>query len=245
MSDYFYLPNSDPNNDGGLIPISSEEMVAAIRKIAKREGVTITDQQIVDEVFSKKPKKTSRKSTKQISVYIDGTNLLAGLVDLYGLKAVPSFKSILNDIDGVFNSNRVYFYASYTSNTNPKYQKFIATEGKFYKQVRKTTRVVFYKGHRSPTSGKEKGVDVHLAIDIVKGAFRDDYDEAVIMTGDSDLIYAIETAQTARKPVHAIFIPTRFSLEIAFKATTATVLNYKRKFHVSRKLPLKINIVKK
>ncbi|MFP3901515.1 MAG: NYN domain-containing protein [Acidimicrobiia bacterium] len=40
---------------------------------------------------------------------------------------------------------------------------------------------------------REKGIDVLIALHLVMGAMRDDYDTAVLMSGDSDLAPAIET----------------------------------------------------
>lgn len=40
---------------------------------------------------------------------------------------------------------------------------------------------------------REKGIDVLLALDLVMGAMRDEYDVAVVFSGDSDLAPALET----------------------------------------------------
>jgi len=65
------------------------------------------------------------------------------LYDLFGVKNIPKFKE----------------------------KELLSAEADFYRQVKEKRGVYFYKGHRSPTSKKEKGVDVHLAVDIVKNAF--------------------------------------------------------------------------
>ena len=41
---------------------------------------------------------------------------------------------------------------------------------------------------------QEKGVDVMLAVDLVKGTLSDQFDAAVVFTGDTDLLPAIEAA---------------------------------------------------
>lgn len=237
MSDYFYLTDSDPKNDMGMIPIPSEEMMGAIRKIARKEGVEITDEQIINEVFGKKREGRTKSKRAKTYLYVDGTNLFVGLIQLFGLKLIPTFSSILNDINKIFKIDKTYFYASYTPFSNNKYKKYkdsVVTESKFYKEVRSIRSLTFFKGHRSPTSGKEKGVDVHLAIDVVKDAFRRQYDQAVIITGDADLVYAVEIVRLLDIPIHAIFIPNRFSRGIAHAASTASILNYKNRFNPFR-----------
>ncbi|MGH9185657.1 MAG: NYN domain-containing protein, partial [Acidimicrobiales bacterium] len=39
---------------------------------------------------------------------------------------------------------------------------------------------------------REKGIDVLIALHMVMGAVRDDYDVAVLASGDSDLVPAVE-----------------------------------------------------
>lgn len=191
--------------------------------------------------------KPQLKTKKRINLYIDGTNLFAGQNELFGPKKFLPFKTLIKEIRKIFPVNKIYFYASYMAPANfktPEHKKLAGLEAQFYRQVRATLNLTFFKGHRSPTSGKEKGVDVHLAVDMVKHAFRGEYDEAVIMTGDADLIYPLLIAKELDTPVHAIFLPNRFSLEMAYRADSATVLNYGNKFSFKReKLPRYLKIV--
>lgn len=57
-------------------------------------------------------------------------------------------------------------------------------------------------------TGEEKGIDVLLALDIVLGAVRDAYDVAVLVSGDTDLIPAIDAALDLGKRVeNAVWWP--------------------------------------
>jgi hypothetical protein len=67
-------------------------------------------------------------------------------------------------------------------------------------------------------AGKEKGIDVQLAVDPAIGAAVDDYDEAAIMTGDSDLLYAVQTGRRFGKKVHLMALGSRFPRGISFFA---------------------------
>lgn len=116
------------------------------------------------------------------------------------------------------------------------------------KKIFKVDHIYFYasyKGHRSPTSGKEKGVDVHLAVDIVKDVFLGNCKEVVIMTGDADFIYPIEIAKQFKIKTGAVFLPNRFSLEMAYKVNKAYVFDFLGKFKINRKLPSQLKIIKK
>lgn len=246
MSDYFYL--DDPENDMGMTPIPSEEMVGAIRKIARREGVEITDGQIINEVFGKKEAVKPKSRREKTYLYIDGTNLFAGQVDLFGYSMYLPFSCILKDINKIIRIDKVNFYASYMVKANlrrrPQRRKLMASETLFYREVKEIPGLIFYRGHRSPTSGKEKGVDVHLAVDLIKDGLMGKFGKAVIMTGDADLIYPIEIVRSLGISVHSVFISSRFSLEIAFKTDSATVLNYRNKFKpIHRRFPDRLKIV--
>lgn len=246
MSDYFYL--DDPESDMGMTPVTGEEMVTAIRKIARREKLEITDEQIINEVFNKNKKSKNKSKKGKTYLYVDGTNLFAGQVDLFGYSVYLPFSNILRDINNIFRIDKVNFYASYMVKANlhrrPNRHKLTVIEHLFYQELKKIPNLSFYRGHRSPTSGREKGVDVHLAVDLIKDGLMGRFKRAVIMTGDSDLIYPVEIIRSLGIPVHSVFVPSRFSLEIAFKTDTATVLNYKNKFKpIHRKLPGQLKII--
>lgn len=173
------------------------------------------------------------RTTAKTHLYIDGTNLFAGQNELFGPKRYALFPDILRDIQKIFLADHVYFYASYMVGVNfkrPGRKALIAAEAQFYHSARNTPSLTFYRGHRSPTSGKEKGVDVHLAVDMVMDALLHHYDEAVVFSGDADLSYAVESVRALDVPVHAVFLPNRFAPGIAYAATSSVVLNYKKKF---------------
>ncbi len=53
---------------------------------------------------------------------------------------------------------------------------------------------------------RQKGVDVRIATDLVVGAFRDQYDVAVLVSGDSDLEEAVTVARDEGKVVVNCFL---------------------------------------
>ncbi len=196
--------------------------------------------------MSEKHKPTKKKTY----LYIDGTNLFAGQNQLFGPKKYLSFKFLIKEINKLIKIDEIYFYASYMNRKNhliPYLKDLIAAEALFYREVIHTKNVTFYKGHRSPASGKEKGVDVHLSVDIVKDIFLKRCGQIAIMTGDADLIYPLEIVKVLKIPTCAIFLPNRFSLEMSYKVDKAFVLNFDNKFRVDRKPPkqLKITTIKK
>ncbi|MCL5431897.1 MAG: NYN domain-containing protein [Patescibacteria group bacterium] len=179
-------------------------------------------------------------------LFVDGTNLFMGLYDLFGVRDIPRFRDLLKDINRVQKVDKIFFYASYMlpRNNSAKEKELLETEALFYKGVKEISGLYFYKGHRSPTSGKEKGVDVHLALDLVYNAFLKKCNQVVIVTGDADLVYSLEIAKKFGARTHGIFLPTRFALGISYMADKATVLNYLGKFKLSeREMPKKLKIL--
>ncbi len=181
-------------------------------------------------------------------LYIDGTNLFAGQNELFGPNKRLSFDYLIKAIQQIIKIDKIFFYASYMSEKNkiePSLQrkKLIAAEALFYREVINTKNVTFYKGHRSRASGKEKGVDVHLSVDIVKHAFLKECNKVIVMTGDADLIYPLEVAKNLNTPTCAFFLPNRFSLEMAYKVDCAYVFNFLDKFKTDRKLPKALEVL--
>ena len=72
-------------------------------------------------------------------------------------------------------------------------------------------------GHRT-WRAEEKGIDVMLAVDLVRGAYLDEFDAAVVASADTDLLPALEEALRAGKrvetaswsgPANALRVPGR------------------------------------
>jgi uncharacterized LabA/DUF88 family protein len=183
---------------------------------------------------------------KKSNLYIDGTNLFAGQNDLFGPHHTLDFSYLIKEIGKIINIDQIFFYASYLNVINRKKSKFrelIAAEALFYREAKRQKNLIFFKGYRSPTSGKEKGVDVHLAVDIVKDAFLNNFREIVILTGDADLVYPMKIANDCGVYTKAIFLPNRFSAGIAHEVKKAYILNFKNIFKKNRKDPPHLTIV--
>lgn len=58
MSDYYYF--EDKEDDFGFTPILGEDYIRALLIIAKKHGIKITDEMILDEVWGKQSRKQSK-----------------------------------------------------------------------------------------------------------------------------------------------------------------------------------------
>ena len=190
-----------------------------------------------------------KKKTDTVYLFVDGTNLYAGQYELFGPEKYLDFGKFIVIVEKHLSIRfkKIYFYASYSPRPKVPTRKQIAylrNEALFYRSVRKTKHVIFITGHRSPTSGKEKGIDMHLGIDMVKYGFLRQYSVAYLITGDADLIYAVETVKELSIPVHAIFLPNRFSIILSYNVQSSIVMNYKKKFpEIPMRLPKTLRVI--
>lgn len=83
-------------------------------------------------------------------------------------------------------------------------------------------RIVVKKGFMLKSQGSyhEKGVDVRIAIDIVRGALKDEYDACYIVSSDSDILPAIRDAMdVGKKVVYVAFEGSTVSRALAINCS--------------------------
>jgi len=153
-------------------------------------------------------------------LFIDGTNLYASQFQLFGPQKYLDFSAFIKEVEKKIkiHFNKIYFYASYSpkpKRLNKKQILYLKNEALFYKNVKKTKNVFFFKGYRSKTSGKEKEVDVKLAVDIVDFAHINKYQSICLFSGDADFMHALKIAEGLNKKVFILAtenrIPNRFT----------------------------------
>lgn len=169
---------------------------------------------------------------QKIVLFVDGSNLFGGLTEVLGFGSYINFRSFLQEIRKDFSINEIYFYGTYMKIDASKpvsYRSHVMAQKAFFDSAKNTPGVKFIQGHFSG-SGKEKGVDVKLAVDMTLGASQNQYDEAIIMTGDADLRYAVEITKKQQKPVHLAAIGSRFPFGISVVADRKVVYDYGRYF---------------
>jgi uncharacterized LabA/DUF88 family protein len=148
------------------------------------------------------------------AIYIDGTNLYSGQYELFGPNQYLNFNLLIKKIESSIRTkfDKIYFYASYSPKPRTLTQKqknYLVNENLFYRSVRNTPRVSFFKGYRSKTSGKEKEVDVKLAVDIVHHSHLGLYDYIYLISGDADFMHALKIAKSNRIKIVILALQNR------------------------------------
>lgn len=161
-------------------------------------------------------------------LFIDGTNLYASQYKIFGPDNYLDFSTFINKLEVKLNNkfNQICFYASYSPKpikvTN-KSKQYIKNEAFFYKNVKSTQQVTFFKGYRSKTSGKEKEVDVKLAVDIVKYAYEKKYDTIYLLSGDADFLQALIAIQHLPISINIVCVENTVLFKGSFQFNTKVV----------------------
>ena len=167
----------------------------------------------------------NRQSKQRTVLFIDGSNLYAGQYDLFGPEAYLNFPVFIAKVEQKLQTTfkAIYVYASYSPRpTEPtdKQKTYLKNESLFFKRVRGTQRVIFFKGYRSPTSGKEKEVDVKLAADMVHKSHLNEFDQLYLMTGDADFLQALLLIETLHKGIKLICLENKIMHKGLYRFST-------------------------
>lgn len=151
---------------------------------------------------------------KRVSVFIDGNNFYYGLRKLYGLKQslknfdfekFSKFLAAQNELCKIF-----YYNAQLDKRKNPaKYE----SQKKFLEKLRKipNLNLVLCKLLKRRVADTNqfyyiiKEDDISMAVDIVEGACSNDFDIAVLVSGDGDFVPAVKAAQRKNKSVTNVY----------------------------------------
>ena len=184
-------------------------------------------------------------------LFIDGTNLYSAQYELFGPNKYLIFPKFIKKVEKKINIkfDEIYFYASYSpqsKNPTTKEKHYLKNGALFYRSVKQIKNLFFFTGYRSKTSGKEKEVDVKLAVDIVDLAHQNKYDEVFLISGDADFMEALKVSQRIGKYTSVICIENKimFKSLLFFKTYIIKFTNKAINFYKIRKVPFFVSIDK-
>lgn len=163
------------------------------------------------------PKATTRPSSRadeRVMVFIDGSNLYHVLGQTCGRHDLQ-FDKFAQKLANGRNLRRVYYYnirqEAFEDRSNATDQdKFLSS---LYDTPHLEVKLGIWKQRGSTMV--EKGVDVMLAVDLVTRAYKDNYDTAIIVSGDADFYPALQAAKDVGKQVEVAAFETNISAEAA------------------------------
>lgn len=146
---------------------------------------------------------------QRVAIFIDGSNLYHNL-KRYDIKT--TFEEIIKKVETKREIIDIFYYTALLDKSINK-QKY-SKHKKFLDKIKKIPnfnvilcnlrKVILEDGSADFTI---KGDDIYLATDLIKGAYEDLYDFAIIVSGDADFIPAIKLVQNKGKKVINAFFP--------------------------------------
>lgn len=146
---------------------------------------------------------------ERVMVFIDGSNLYHNL-KRYNIKI--KFEDIIKKLETKREIVGIFYYTALLNKNldEKKYQE----HKKFLDKIKDIPNFnVVLCNLKRIISGdgsvhfEIKGDDIHLATDLIKGAYENLYDVAIVVSGDEDFIPAIKLAQRNGKKIINAFFP--------------------------------------
>jgi uncharacterized LabA/DUF88 family protein len=176
----------------------------------------------------------------KVIVYIDGFNLYFGMNEKFGkqylwLDLECLAKSFLLPGEPLI---KVKYFTALISNNPAKEQR----QQTFIQALQAATSCEFYYGryqsntttcrncHFNWPSPKEKMTDVNIASQLIKDAFTNEFDKAIIVSGDADLVPPVNIVKQYLpvKKIGFYFPPNRHSIHLSSIADFSAVIGKKK-----------------
>ncbi len=173
---------------------------------------------------SKSTTEPSSRADERVYIFIDGSNLYHVLGEICGRRDLQ-FDKFAQKLANGRDLRRVYYYnIRQESDRRPELgkdqEKFLAS---LYDTPYMEVRLGVWRQHGEGMV--EKGVDVMLATDLVVKALRDQYETAIIVSGDGDFFPAYQAAKDAGKHVEVAAFDDNLSAEAGRAADLWIKLN--------------------
>lgn len=171
---------------------------------------------------------------KRAFVFIDGNNFYFRLKGLVA-QIVGKFSLLDFDYRGFAEwlarpdqlvAIRYYIGALKRQRNNEKSEKMYADQQKLIGKLQQQ-RIAVTLGQliqHPDKSFHEKGVDVRIAVEMIRFARNDAYDIAYLLSSDTDLVAAVEEVRSFRKEVHYIGVAKGQSFGLTKAATDVRLL---------------------
>lgn len=157
----------------------------------------------------------------RVAIFIDGSNHYHIVKDMFNNKISPNnfnFDKFIKDLVGNRKLVRTYYYsapldAAFDQETYMKQQKFFDRLGRIH-----NFKLVLCRMQKLKIDGKTvyqvKEDDIHLAVDMVKLAYNNAYDTAILVSSDGDFVPAVKAVKEVGKNVENIGFETKFSYHL-------------------------------
>ncbi|MDP3064504.1 MAG: NYN domain-containing protein, partial [Chloroflexota bacterium] len=159
-------------------------------------------------------KRPSYQDQERVAIFIDGSNFYHGLKATVGHTDVD-FWAFTQKLCGERKLIRTYYYNVAVDPTREPERS--RDQLKFFERLHATPYFTMKLGRMvyRDNVGMEKGVDVKLTIDMLRLAWQDTYDTAILVTGDGDFMDVVEAVKDLGKHVEGVYFHQGLSLDLA------------------------------
>jgi uncharacterized LabA/DUF88 family protein len=149
----------------------------------------------------------------RVAIFIDGSNLYHALRDNYKRYDL-NFAEFARKLCGERRLFRIYYYNILQDQAQRPdgYRE----QQEFLDALRKTPYLEVRLGRTKLQQGVpvEKGVDIMLATDLLHYAWKGLYDTAILVSGDADFAYALQTVKNMGKHVEVAYFESNVSKDL-------------------------------
>ncbi|MCK9632173.1 MAG: NYN domain-containing protein [Methanoregula sp.] len=148
---------------------------------------------------------------KRVCVFIDGSNFYHGIKHHIGKTNIDFNKLSLTLCNSERELVRTYYYnAPVNQEDNEAIYK---SQQRFFNELKKLPDLQLRLGRLEHKSGgvKEKGVDIYLAVDMLRYAYNNIYDVAILISSDGDFSEAVNALKDLGKHVEYAHFATGIS----------------------------------
>ena len=168
----------------------------------------------------------SYQMSEKVSIFIDGNNFYFGLKKIYGEDSNLNrfnFRKFCDFLAKNRKISKVYYYNAPLDITKD-IEKYKSQQRFFDKLSRiPNLKLVLCKLIKRKIKDTEqyyyvlKEDDIHMAVDLVKGAFKNEYDTAILVSGDGDFVPAVKVAQEQSRKVENIYFKKSASANLKYE----------------------------
>lgn len=160
---------------------------------------------------------------ERVYIFVDGSNLYKAVRQMFGAGRLD-----LEKLARFLTKTRKLVRVHYYSSPFPRQRdaEIAKNQQRFYEAVRRMPGFKLLLGRLEDHDGTlvEKGVDVRIAVDMLRMAHGNAYDTAILVSSDGDFVGAVEAIQELGKQVEVAYFHKAWALSQA--ADRALALNY-------------------
>jgi uncharacterized LabA/DUF88 family protein len=170
---------------------------------------------------------------KRVMIFIDGSNLYHNIKNLFPNKKPFdfSFEKFVRNIAANKELLKTYYYNVPLDIMQDK-EKYMKQQ-RFFDKIKRITNFNFVlcRMQKRKVDGRivyeVKEDDIRLAVDMVKLAYNDAYDTAILVSSDGDFVPAVQAVKEKGKNIENIGFENRFSYHLKQEANKFVMLKKK------------------